>query len=80
MLNIDWTPVTVTIPYVLIAGDADMTAVRSDDLCKVCMDAIVDCILLECGHMVACTDCGKRLAECPVCRRYVSRVVHVFRA
>jgi len=62
-------------------GDADVNeAVNDDDLCKVCMDAVVDCILLECGHMVTCTNCGKRLAECPICRRYVSRVVHVFRA
>lgn len=50
------------------------------DLCKVCMDAIIDCILLECGHMVACTQCGRRMAECPICRHYVSRVVHVFKA
>lgn len=50
------------------------------DLCKVCMDAIIDCILLECGHMVTCTQCGRRMAECPICRHYVSRVVHVFKA
>jgi hypothetical protein len=51
-----------------------------ENLCKVCADAAIDCVLLECGHMVTCTACGKRLAECPICRRYVSRVVHVFRA
>lgn len=49
------------------------------DFCKVCMDAVIDCILLECGHMVTCTQCGKRMAECPVCRHYVSRVVRVFK-
>lgn len=49
------------------------------DVCKVCMDAVIDCILLECGHMVTCTQCGKRMAECPICRHYVSRVVHVFK-
>jgi len=51
-----------------------------NNLCKVCMDAIIDCLLLDCGHMVSCTACGKRLAECPICRQYVVRVVHVFRA
>lgn len=49
------------------------------DLCKICMDSVIDCILLECGHMVTCTQCGKRMAECPICRHYVSRVVHVFK-
>ena len=50
------------------------------DICKICMDAAVDCILLECGHMITCTKCGKRLADCPICRQYITRVVHVFRS
>ena len=49
-------------------------------LCKICWDAVIDCVLLECGHMVTCTDCGRRMAECPICRQYVVRAVHVFRA
>ena len=49
-------------------------------LCKICWDAVIDCVLLECGHMVTCTDCGRRMAECPMCRQYVVRAVHVFRA
>ncbi len=28
-------------------------AVASDtELCKICMDAIADCVFLDCGHMV----------------------------
>lgn len=51
-----------------------------ENLCKICMDAPVDCVLLECGHMLSCTQCGRLLNECPVCRQYVIRVVHTFRA
>ncbi|XP_076859432.1 E3 ubiquitin-protein ligase RNF34a isoform X2 [Brachyhypopomus gauderio] len=51
-----------------------------DHLCRICMDAVIDCVLLECGHMVSCTKCGKRMSECPVCRQYVIRAVHVFRS
>lgn len=51
-----------------------------DEVCKICMDAMVDCVLLECGHMVSCTECGKRLSECPICRQYVVRVVRTFRS
>lgn len=50
-----------------------------DDICKICMDATIDCVLLECGHMVTCTKCGKRLSECPICRQYVVRAVHTFK-
>eukprot|EP00795_Rhopilema_esculentum_P015305 gene15305-6522_t len=51
-----------------------------EDLCKLCMDSKIDCVLLDCGHLVTCTKCGRRLAECPICRQLVVRVVHVFRA
>ncbi|XP_026861639.2 E3 ubiquitin-protein ligase rififylin isoform X3 [Electrophorus electricus] len=51
-----------------------------ENLCKICMDSPIDCVLLECGHMVTCTKCGKRMSECPICRQYVVRAVHVFRS
>ncbi|XP_071093776.1 E3 ubiquitin-protein ligase RNF34-like [Haliotis cracherodii] len=57
-----------------------ITTSSEQDLCKICMDNTIDCVLLECGHMITCTSCGKRLAECPMCRQYVVRVVHTFRS
>ncbi|XP_044753430.1 E3 ubiquitin-protein ligase RNF34 [Coccinella septempunctata] len=51
-----------------------------EDLCKLCMDAPLECVLLECGHIATCVECGKKLAECPICRQYVSRVVRTFKA
>lgn len=50
------------------------------DLCKICMDRIIDCVFLDCAHLVACTKCGKQLSECPICRAFIVRVVHIFRA
>lgn len=57
---------------------------NSDDIdenqaCKICMEREINCVLLECGHMLTCVTCGRRLAECPVCRQNVSRVVRTFR-
>jgi hypothetical protein len=51
-----------------------------DELCKICMDAPVECVMLECGHMATCTACGKQLSECPICRQFVVRVVRTFKA
>ncbi len=50
------------------------------DLCKICMESVIDCVLLECGHMVSCIKCGKRLAECPMCRQNIVRVIRVFKS
>ncbi|CAF0940634.1 unnamed protein product [Rotaria sordida] len=57
----------------------DLT-VGDSELCKICMDAIVDCVFLDCGHMVTCVKCGKLLAECPICRSNIVRVVRVFKS
>ncbi|XP_023814361.1 E3 ubiquitin-protein ligase RNF34 isoform X1 [Oryzias latipes] len=63
-------------------GDGEICplTIRDDNLCRICMDATIDCVLLECGHMVTCTKCGKRMNECPICRQYVVRAVHVFKS
>ncbi|XP_066157103.1 E3 ubiquitin-protein ligase rififylin-like [Euwallacea fornicatus] len=52
----------------------------TEQLCKLCMDAPLDCVLLECGHVASCVNCGKQLAECPICRQYVIRAVRIFKA
>ncbi|XP_074473732.1 E3 ubiquitin-protein ligase RNF34 isoform X2 [Sebastes fasciatus] len=66
---------------VSITADGVKAQLAADDnLCRICMDAIIDCVLLECGHMVTCTKCGKRMSECPICRQYVVRAVHVFKS
>ncbi|XP_034397867.1 E3 ubiquitin-protein ligase RNF34a isoform X1 [Cyclopterus lumpus] len=61
-------------------GKKGPLTVQEDNLCRICMDSMIDCVLLECGHMVTCTKCGKRMNECPICRQYVVRAVHVFKS
>ncbi|KAM9539753.1 E3 ubiquitin-protein ligase RNF34-like isoform 6-T10 [Salvelinus alpinus] len=64
-----------------MSADSVKAQLASDDhLCRICMDAVIDCVLLECGHMVTCTKCGMRMSECPICRQYVVRAVHVFKS
>lgn len=56
--------------------------VNSDEseICKICMESIMDCVILDCGHMCSCIKCGKQLAECPICRQNVVKVVRVFKS
>ncbi|XP_028319314.1 E3 ubiquitin-protein ligase RNF34 isoform X1 [Gouania willdenowi] len=83
MENVSITAV-VTFPPPLCnsgVGDGVKAQLAADEnLCRICMDAMIDCVLLECGHMVTCTKCGKRLSECPICRQYIVRAVHVFKS
>lgn len=57
---------------------------HSDDIddsqtCKICMEREINCVLLECGHMLSCVTCGRKLAECPICRQNVTRCVRTFK-
>ncbi|XP_040576531.1 E3 ubiquitin-protein ligase RNF34 isoform X3 [Lepeophtheirus salmonis] len=61
-------------------NNEDKDTMDDEELCKICMDSKVDCVMLECGHMCTCISCGKVMSECPICRRYVVRVVKIFKA
>uniref|UniRef100_A0A3Q2DR30 RING-type E3 ubiquitin transferase n=1 Tax=Cyprinodon variegatus TaxID=28743 RepID=A0A3Q2DR30_CYPVA len=63
----------------LFYGEKCPLKLQDDNLCRICMDAVIDCVLLECGHLVTCTNCGKRMNHCPICRQFVVRAVHVFK-
>ncbi|KAJ1730202.1 hypothetical protein LPJ61_003139 [Coemansia biformis] len=56
-----------------------------DNTCKICWDSTTNCVFLNCGHMCTCLECGNKILasarrECPICREYIAKVVHVFRA
>ncbi|XP_076002497.1 E3 ubiquitin-protein ligase rififylin [Genypterus blacodes] len=68
------------VAHTVNCSETEDGVVVEDNICKICMDSPIDCVLLECGHMITCTKCGKRMNECPICRQYVIRAVHVFRA
>ncbi|RVE44642.1 hypothetical protein evm_010728 [Chilo suppressalis] len=54
---------------------AEVDNLPLEECCKICMAAPLECVLLECGHIAACTACSRQLAECPICRQYVVRAV-----
>lgn len=37
----------------VLAKELDSATASDSELCKVCMDAIADCVFLDCGHMVS---------------------------
>ncbi|XP_034948751.1 E3 ubiquitin-protein ligase RNF34 isoform X2 [Chelonus insularis] len=60
--------------------DLNSENLYEESLCKICWDAPIECVILECGHMACCINCGKQMNECPICRQYVVRVVRFFKA
>lgn len=55
------------------------------DICKVCLDNEIQTVLVECGHMAVCVECGDKLMrnprpECPICRAGIIKVLRTFRS
>jgi len=48
--------------------------------CIVCMDAPMETVFLECGHLACCAKCSMKLKICPICRNNITRVIPIFRA
>jgi len=48
--------------------------------CVVCMDAPLETVFLECGHLACCAKCSEKLKLCPICRNQIARVIPIFRA
>ncbi|CAH8491671.1 unnamed protein product [Schistosoma turkestanicum] len=57
----------------------DKCPVDLNDECGICMEAPINCVFLECGHLFSCVDCGRKLTECPICRQRIVRIVRTFR-
>ncbi|KAG0299807.1 hypothetical protein BGZ98_009755, partial [Dissophora globulifera] len=55
-----------------------------ENVCKICFDGPLNCVMLNCGHLSTCLDCGKQIMEadrtCPICREYIVKLLQVFRA
>lgn len=37
------------------------------DVCIICYDSAIDCVITPCGHQICCLQCGENMKTCPVC-------------
>ncbi|KAH0258094.1 hypothetical protein KCU91_g15995, partial [Aureobasidium melanogenum] len=47
-------------------------------LCRICYGNEANAAFYDCGHVLACVDCARRVEDCPICRRRVRDVVKLF--
>ncbi|CAF1392315.1 unnamed protein product, partial [Didymodactylos carnosus] len=52
----------------------------SNNKCIICLNADIDCVVLECGHMMCCLNCSKSFQKCPICRQQVQRVKRIYKS
>jgi len=61
------------------AREGGVGGISDGNTCVVCMDAPLETVFLECGHLACCASCSEKLKLCPICRNLISRVVPIFR-
>ena len=51
------------------------------DICTICCDKQINCIMVPCGHFAICLDCAAKLRgkPCIMCRRHVDKFQPVYR-
>ena len=53
--------------------------VRDERLvCKICMESDIDCVFLDCGHVVSCINCAIQMDRCPICRDIIKSARRIY--
>jgi hypothetical protein len=53
-------------------------AQETERLCRICWEDGAEAAFYDCGHVVACLSCARRVDNCPVCRRRVLAAMKLY--
>ncbi|KAF2005384.1 hypothetical protein P154DRAFT_457353 [Amniculicola lignicola CBS 123094] len=53
-------------------------AQETERLCRICWEDEADAAFYDCGHVVACLPCARRVDSCPVCRKRVLSAMKLY--
>lgn len=53
-------------------------AQETERLCRICWEEGAEAAFYDCGHVVACLGCARRVDVCPVCRKRVLSAMKLF--
>jgi hypothetical protein len=53
-------------------------AQETERLCRICWEESADAAFYDCGHVVACLACARRVEACPVCRKRVLAAMKLY--
>ncbi|KAF2866459.1 hypothetical protein BDV95DRAFT_529194 [Massariosphaeria phaeospora] len=53
-------------------------AQETERLCRICWEESADAAFYDCGHVVACLSCARRVDTCPVCRKRVLSAMKLY--
>jgi len=66
-----------TESFQLVENSDHVSVTTMDEACVICCEKQMDCVFM-CGHQMCCSDCGKKMDNCPVCKRACS-ILKIYR-
>jgi hypothetical protein len=52
---------------------------KEESTCVICLDAVPEAVIVDCGHLCVCMACTKGLHKCPMCRKDIIQIIKVFK-
>ena len=46
--------------------------------CSICLTNEKNIAFIPCGHVCTCVDCGYKVAQCPICRKTIKKVLRIY--
>nr|CAB3225643.1 baculoviral IAP repeat-containing protein 3 [Phallusia mammillata] len=56
-----------------------LLSLRQDNLCKICLDRKINCVMMNCRHMCCCLECAASVKRCPICREKLVSIFKFYR-
>ncbi|KAF2457089.1 hypothetical protein BDY21DRAFT_371914 [Lineolata rhizophorae] len=53
-------------------------AQETERMCRICWEEGEEAVFYDCGHVMACLGCARRVDTCPVCRKRVLSAIKLF--
>ena len=63
---------TYNLEYQLETEPTETESLQPTTTCKLCLDKVIDTVILPCKHALSCERCVKGLLNCPICRTLVA--------
>jgi len=66
-------------PKTVGSEEAELKTILQQEKCRICQKERVVKVLLPCGHLATCKDCGNSTNRCPICQVKVASRIVAFR-